>query len=567
MLGKDSNWLINSLTVGTIASGIILVQNSAVVAPVLAENNQQAIAEMAKDVTVVINGQNPGSGVIIAKNANTYTVLTAKHTIASEDEYEIVTSDGEKHRLNYRTVIKLPEIDLSLAEFTSDRSYRVAMLGDSNQTSEGSPIYISGWPHPGQAMTQRIFQITAGEISGLPLGELEDGYGLVYTNITRSGMSGGPIFDKNGALIGIHGRAEGEIIYNPDTGNTVDVKSGFNLGISLDTFLSAADRVGIQLPYLWHHFVQTQTISDRFKVLSVAMTADSQTIVSGLADGSIKFWHKTTGELVRTFTGDSGGVWSVAISADGQRLIGSIADRLINIWNVSTGETIHQLTGDPILVKSVSITADGETIASASAEDANIKIWDANNGELIRTLRGHTDYVNSVAIRKHSHLLVSGSSDRTAKLWNWQTGELLKTFGEHNHIVNAVAIDPFGSKLASGTYSAGDILGAETSSANNPGAEIKLWHLETGELLHQLTGHSQTITCLAIDPYGHLLASASYDGTIKIWNLHSGQLLQTLEVLNQNNYKIIVFSLAFSGDGRTLVSGDESGEIKIWSMS
>jgi S1-C subfamily serine protease len=184
--------------------------------------DDQAIGRMAKDVTVVINGQNPGSGAIIAKQGNTYYVLTAKHVVATQDEYDIVTSDAQSHQLDYRTVRKLPGIDLALVQFTSDQKYRVAQLGNSDQITEGASVYTSGWPHPGRAITQRIYQITKGTISGRPLQALEDGYGLVYTNITRSGMSGGPVLDAQGRIIGIHGRAEGEPIFNPDTGTTVD---------------------------------------------------------------------------------------------------------------------------------------------------------------------------------------------------------------------------------------------------------------------------------------------------------------------------------------------------------
>ena len=73
--------------------------------------DEQAIASMAKDVTVVINGQNPGSGVIVSKQGNTYYVLTAKHVVATQDEYEIVTSDAKSHKLDYSTVKKLPGVD------------------------------------------------------------------------------------------------------------------------------------------------------------------------------------------------------------------------------------------------------------------------------------------------------------------------------------------------------------------------------------------------------------------------------------------------------------------------
>lgn len=202
---------------------------------------QADIATLTQQVTVVINGQNPGSGVIIGKQGNTYTVLTANHVVASPDEYQIVTADGVEYPLNYTTVRRLPNLDLALVQFTSNQPYAIAQMGDSEVAQPGTLVYIAGWPHPGIAITERIFQMTPGQISGRSQSGTESGYELVYTNITRSGMSGGPVVDTFGRLIGIHGRAEGQAIYNPDTGDTVDIKSGFNLGIPLDTFIESIE--------------------------------------------------------------------------------------------------------------------------------------------------------------------------------------------------------------------------------------------------------------------------------------------------------------------------------------
>ncbi|MCT7986428.1 trypsin-like peptidase domain-containing protein [Laspinema sp. A4] len=206
---------------------------------------QADIATLTQQVTVVINGQNPGSGVLIGKQGNTYTVLTANHVVASPDEYQIVTADGIQHPLNYTTVRRLPNLDLALVQFSSSESYAIAQMGDSDIAQPGTSVYIAGWPHPGIAITERSFQMTPGQISGRSQSGTESGYELVYTNITRSGMSGGPVLDTFGRLIGIHGRAEGQAIYNPDTGDTVDIKSGFNLGIPLDTFIESIEAMDL----------------------------------------------------------------------------------------------------------------------------------------------------------------------------------------------------------------------------------------------------------------------------------------------------------------------------------
>ncbi|MEQ8994890.1 MAG: serine protease [Coleofasciculus sp. B1-GNL1-01] len=179
------------LSAALIGSSAIVVVQPQIAIPQTVDEQAQAIASFARNTTVVINGQNPGSGVIVSRDGNTYYVLTAKHVVATQDEYEIVTSDGVKYSLDYGMVKKLPGLDLALVQFTSDKHYPIALVGDSDTATEGGTVYISGWPHPGRAITQRIFQITSGKISGRPLESLDNGYDLVYTNITRSGMSGG----------------------------------------------------------------------------------------------------------------------------------------------------------------------------------------------------------------------------------------------------------------------------------------------------------------------------------------------------------------------------------------
>lgn len=513
---------------------------------------EQAIAAMSREVTVVINGQNPGSGAIVARNGNTYSVLTAKHAIATEDEYQIVTADAASHPIDYRNVTKLPGVDLAIAKFTSSTPYRVAQLGNSDQTLEGSTIYVSGWPHPGRVLTDRIFQISKGTISGRPLTALEDGYGLIYTNVTRSGMSGGPVFDDNGRAIGIHGRAEGETIYNPDTGDSVDVKSGFNIGIPMNAFVSLAATQGLNLPLLGDNFTLENRLSGHSAmVLSVAVSPTGTAIASGSKDGSITIWNRN-GQSVRTLTGHTNAVNSLGFSPDGETLVSGSEDGTVKMWNLGTGEAVRSLTGDRRFVRSVAFSPDGNILATGSAEDANVKLWNAKTGEAIRTLTGHRDYVNALAYSADGKIIASGSSDRTIKIWNAETGEVLRTLTGNDNRVTAVAIAPFGNLLASGSGEEGI---------------VKLWNISTGELVQTLEGHTGTVYTVAIDPNGHLLASGSADSTIKIWSLHSGNLLHSLDVRTSSGNPAIAFAVAFAADGQTLVSGGNDATVQLWQLA
>lgn len=555
--------LYYQLSAALVGVAIVISQPLMVVSQSSAD--EQAIASMAKEVTVVINGQNPGSGVIIAKQGNTYYVLTAKHVVATQDEYEIFTSDAIKHPLNYNTVQKFSGVDLALVQFTSDKNYRVAQLGNATNITEGATVYVSGWPHPGPAMTARIYQMTKGNVSGRPLATLEDGYELVYTNVTRSGMSGGPVLDTQGRVVGIHGRAEGEAIFNPDTGQTIDVKSGFNLAITINTFLKSAIQNKINIVYLGDDFTLVNTLPDTKKVLSVAISPDGQIIASGLADGNIKLWNKNTGKELRTLAGHSSTIDSLAISPDGQTLASGSRDKTIKIWNIQTGQLLHTLTETPGSVVSVAISPDGQMIAAGSVEDKVIRIWNLRSGKLLHSLSGHSYSIWSIAFCSDSQTLVSSSADKTIKIWDVNKGQLLRNLSGTLNVIRSLAVSPYGSTIASGTYSNKDVIGGESNTEDD--ATIKIWNRNTGELLRTLKGHTRTISALAIDPFGHILASGSYDGTIKIWNLHSGQLLHSLDVRDRKGIPAEVFSLAFSGDGQTLISGNIDGTVKIWQLA
>jgi tetratricopeptide (TPR) repeat protein len=215
-------------------------------APRLALNPAQ-IATIAEQISVRIDGQAPGSGVLLARQGQTYYVLTAAHVVATPDEYDIVTPDGKKYKVNFAQVKKLPGVDLAVVPFTSALNYQLAKLGNSSQIQRGMPTFVAGWPTGGSAITSPTLIFQQGMVSANSQVQQADGYGLIYTNNTLPGMSGGPVLNSKGELIGIHGKGETERQQKTQNSDVV-VKVGYNLGVPINTFLNLAERAGINLP-------------------------------------------------------------------------------------------------------------------------------------------------------------------------------------------------------------------------------------------------------------------------------------------------------------------------------
>jgi S1-C subfamily serine protease len=198
-----------------------------------------SVYKIASQTTVLIDGQTTGSGsgVIISKIAGTYYVLTAKHVVDRPGKYTLIDPNGKKYALDYSQVKKFTNLDLAVVQFKSTDNLAIAQMGDSEKVSQGDSIYVSGWPAVDQAITKHSHLVTEGRIAGVRPAN-SDGYELMYGNSTGPGMSGGPIFNNTGRVVGIHGRA---------AGNTVIGKVGINLGIPIHLFWRQAPQAGLNL--------------------------------------------------------------------------------------------------------------------------------------------------------------------------------------------------------------------------------------------------------------------------------------------------------------------------------
>jgi Trypsin-like peptidase domain/Tetratricopeptide repeat len=229
-----NRWSIPAVVLG-VSAALVVVQPQIAVALSSAEVNG-----IARRVTVrIIASSGSGSGVLIRKDGKTYTILTSAHVLTNNGTYEVLTSDGQRYSLDRNSIKKHSEADLAIAQFTSPKSYPVVEIGDSSAVAEGSPSYVAGFPARTEAITESIYNFSKGEVTGVSSKPFKDGYSLIYTNTTLPGMSGGPVLDANGRLIGIHGRSDAKAEFQDQQLNPkIYVKSGVNLGISIRALFS-----------------------------------------------------------------------------------------------------------------------------------------------------------------------------------------------------------------------------------------------------------------------------------------------------------------------------------------
>jgi tetratricopeptide (TPR) repeat protein len=221
-----------------IAATIPLIQPSVVIAKTSVE-----VGETARAITVLITEPNSvGSGVILQRQGDVYTILTAAHVVRNKVDYKITTADDRQYSAISNSIKPAPgSIDLAVVKFKATAKYPTAKLGNSQRLKSGMDLYVAGFPAATGVLTKSVFVFREGKVSANSNKTFEAGYSLVYSNDTLPGMSGGAVLNNKGELVAIHGKGDRERLSD----NTWGGKTGFNVGIPIDRFIAIASNMGI----------------------------------------------------------------------------------------------------------------------------------------------------------------------------------------------------------------------------------------------------------------------------------------------------------------------------------
>jgi hypothetical protein len=221
---------------------------------------------------------------------------------------------------------------------------------------------------------------------------------------------------------------------------------------------------------------------------------------------------------------------------------------------VGTDKPAVEFPAQGLPVFSVAFSADGRYVALSMGCDA--LLWNLERSDWEVALMGHKGHVVCTVFSRDGNLVATAGTEGKVLLRDVRTKELLRDLP-----VPKRAAGPF-RRLAfspDGRWLAGGGGGGDPLTPDDRLTVPRVWNTRTGECAFSLEGHSREVTAVAFSPDGRRLLTGSRDGTARLWNASSGAPLTVFDQPSMD-----VTAAAFTADGNSILVGCADGSVFVF---
>jgi len=254
-------------------------------------------------------------------------------------------------------------------------------------------------------------------------------------------------------------------------------------------------------------------------VLAISFSSDGQRLASTSDEGGqLIVWDLQQAQPTNSLQVGQGLVTSIVFSSD-STLLGTVGYNGTARLQLLGQNRYRTLFGASSANKSLAFLADDRIV---SITDQNAIVVLGPNDPQGKTLTGLDGKPFNVVTSANGKLIVAGSSTGAIGLWDGASGAAKPAIRSGLKLIYALAVTADGTRIAAG------------GPPDDP--RIEIWDSATGKLLQTLTGVTSSLTNLAFQPGGDLVAATDLQGALWLWNAQDGKLVKTIAATQQQRW-------------------------------